>query len=100
MSAPLSRADVAKVAQLARLALTDDELERFTEQLAKVLEHAEDLRRLDVAGVAETAHPFGLTNVLRDDVLTPCLDRDVVLREAPDAEDGLFGVPRIVGEAP
>ena len=47
-----------------------------------------------------TAHPFGLINVVRDDVTRPCLDRDVVLAMAPDAEDGQFAVPRIMGEAP
>ena len=47
-----------------------------------------------------TAHPFGLINVVRDDVVRPSLDRDVVLAEAPDVEDGRFAVPRIMGEAP
>lgn len=100
MSDGLQRDDVAKVARLARLRLTDDELERFTAQLSNVLGHAQDLHRLNVDGVAETAHPFELVNVLRPDVVGECLDRDEVLAVAPDAEDGRFGVPRIVGEAP
>lgn len=100
MSGGLSRDDVAKVARLARLRLSDDELDRFTGQLADVLAHAEDLQRLDVTDVAETAHPYGLVNVMREDVVGECLDRDEVLACAPDAEDGRFGVPRIVGEAP
>ena len=100
MAAPISRADVAHVARLARLDLTDDELNRFTGQLAAVLEHAGDLAALDTAGVPPTAHPLELVNVLRDDVPRPCLDRDEVLAMAPAAEDGRFRVPPILGEAP
>jgi aspartyl-tRNA(Asn)/glutamyl-tRNA(Gln) amidotransferase subunit C len=100
MAAPISRADVAHVARLARLDLTDDELNRFTGQLAAVLEHAGDLAALDTAGVPPTAHPLELVNVLRDDVPRPCLDRDEVLAMAPAAEDGRFRVPKILGDAP
>jgi aspartyl-tRNA(Asn)/glutamyl-tRNA(Gln) amidotransferase subunit C len=100
MSEPLSRDDVAKVARLARLRLSEEELDRFTGQLAKVLQHAEDLNQLDLAGVAPTAHPFGLANVVRSDEPEQCLSRDEVLAMAPDAEEGRFAVPRIVGEAP
>jgi aspartyl-tRNA(Asn)/glutamyl-tRNA(Gln) amidotransferase subunit C len=100
MAASLSRDDVVHVARLARLALTDDEVERFTEQLAAVLEHAADVAGLDTAGVAPTAHPLDLVNVLRDDVPRPCLDRDEVLAMAPAVEDGRFRVPKILGEAP
>lgn len=96
----LSREDVAKVAALARLRLSDGELDVFTEQLAQILEHAEDIAALDLEGVAPTAHPFGLINVVREDVVEPCLDREAVLAMAPDAEDGRFAVPRIISEAP
>jgi aspartyl-tRNA(Asn)/glutamyl-tRNA(Gln) amidotransferase subunit C len=92
--------DVAHVARLSRLALTDEELERFTDQLAAVLDHAEDVAALDTAGVEPTAHPLPLRNVLRDDVPCDSLPRDVVLAAAPEAEDGRFRVPRILGEAP
>jgi aspartyl-tRNA(Asn)/glutamyl-tRNA(Gln) amidotransferase subunit C len=100
MATPISRADAAHVARLARLDLTDDELDRFTGQLAAVLEHAGDLAALDTAGVPPTAHPLELVNVLRDDVPRPCLDRDEVLAMAPAAEDGRFRVPKILGDAP
>ena len=100
MAAPISRADAAHVARLARLDLTDEELNRFTAQLAAVLEHAGDLAALDTAGVPPTAHPLELVNVLRDDVPRPCLDRDEVLAMAPAAEDGRFRVPKILGDAP
>ena len=88
------------MARLARLDVTEDELDRFAGQLAAVLEHAADLAALDTAGVPPTAHPYPLVNVLRDDVVGPSLDRDEVLAMAPAAEDGRFRVPRILGEAP
>lgn len=100
MSSPLSREEVAKVAALARLTLSDAELDMFTAQLGQVLEHADDMRALDLEGVVPTAHPFGLVNVVRADEVRPSLARDEVLAMAPDAEDGRFAVPRIIGEAP
>ncbi len=96
----LTREDVAKVAKLARLKLSEEELDTFTEQLSKVLVHAQDLNALNLEGVRATAHPFGLINVVRADVVTPSLERDAVLAMAPDVQDGRFAVPRIVGEAP
>jgi aspartyl-tRNA(Asn)/glutamyl-tRNA(Gln) amidotransferase subunit C len=100
MSSSLRREDVAKVAQLARLSLSDDELDKFTEQLGQVLEHANDMGTLNLENVVATAHPFGLINVVRDDVVRPSLDCSEVLAMAPDARDGRFAVPRIMGEAP
>ena len=100
MAEPISRADVAHVARLARLDLTDEELEMVTGQLAAVLEHAADVEALNTEGVPPTAHPLPLQNVFRDDVPRPSLDRDEVLAMAPEAEDGRFRVPRILGEAP
>ena len=96
----ISREDVAHVARLARLELTDDELETFTDQLDAVLDHAADVEALDVAGVAPTAHPFPLTNVLRPDEPGPTLDRAEVLAQAPSVEDDRFRVPPAMGEAP
>jgi len=97
---PLRREDVAHVAKLARLSLSAEELDLFTEQLGQVLEHASDMAALDLEDVVPVAHPFGLINVVRDDEVRPCLDRDEVLAMAPDARDGRFCVPRIMGEAP
>jgi len=96
----ISRDDVAHVAHLARLALSDDEIDLFAGQLAAVLEHAEDVAALDTSGVAPTAHPLPVRNVLRPDEPGPCLDREEVLAEAPQAEEGRFRVPRILGEEP
>jgi aspartyl-tRNA(Asn)/glutamyl-tRNA(Gln) amidotransferase subunit C len=100
MSERISRADVAHVAQLARLSLTDDELDLFTGQLAAVLDHARDVEALDLADVEPTAHPYPLVNIFRDDEVRPCLDRDEVLAQAPAVEDGRFRVPPILGEEP
>jgi aspartyl-tRNA(Asn)/glutamyl-tRNA(Gln) amidotransferase subunit C len=100
MSRRISTEDVAHVAQLARLRLTDAELQQFTAQLAAVLDHARDVEALDTAGVPPTAHPLPIQNVLRDDVVEPCLDRSEVLAAAPSVELDRFRVPRILGEAP
>jgi len=96
----ISRADVEHVAMLARLALTDDEIEELVGQLGSILEPATQVSALDTAEVAPTAHPIPVVNVSRADEPRPCLDRDEVLAEAPAAEDGRFRVPRILGEAP
>jgi aspartyl-tRNA(Asn)/glutamyl-tRNA(Gln) amidotransferase subunit C len=100
VSSSLSRDDVAKVAKLARLRLSDEELNMFTEQLGGVLEHAKDMNSLDLSALEPTSNPFGLTNVTREDIIWKSLDREAVLAEAPDAQDGRFAVPRILGEAP
>ena len=97
---PISRDDVAHVARLARLDLTNDELDRFTDQLAAVLEHAADVEALDVDDVAATHHPYPLENVARPDVVVPSLDRDEVLAQAPAAEAMQFRVPPVLGEEP
>jgi aspartyl-tRNA(Asn)/glutamyl-tRNA(Gln) amidotransferase subunit C len=96
----LTRQDVAHVAHLARLHLSDAELDRFTEQLAVVLDHAADVASLDLVGVPATAHAMAVTNVLRPDEPTPGADREEVLAAAPAVEDHRFRVPRILGEAP
>ena len=96
----LTRQDAAYVARLARIDLTEEELDLYAGQLAAVLDSAAQLSALDTAGVEPTAHPLPLKNVLRSDVPRPCLDRDVVLAQAPDVEDNRFRVPRILGDVP
>ena len=100
MSARLTRDAVANVADLARLNLSEAELERYTEQLGAVLDHADDVASLDLDGVPPTAHPLPLVNVLRDDVVVEGVDRDEVLSQAPSVEDRRFRVPAILGEEP
>lgn len=100
MADRITRDEVAHVAKLARLALTDEELDTFTDQLAKVLGHAADVEALDVADVPPTSHPYPLRNVLRPDEVGPTLDRDEVLAAAPSVEDHRFKVPAILRDAP
>ena len=97
MSERISTADVVKVAKLARLDLTTDEITVMTAQLDGMLEHFADMDALDLAQVEPMTQPFPLQNVLREDVVVPGLDRDEVLAVAPAAEDGRFRVPPIIG---
>ena len=100
MSARISRDDVAHVAKLARLSLADSELDTFTAQLGAILDHAADVEALDLADVEPTSHPYPLVNVLRPDQPGPTLAPEAALAGAPQAEDGRFRVPTILGEAP
>jgi aspartyl-tRNA(Asn)/glutamyl-tRNA(Gln) amidotransferase subunit C len=97
VSERISAQVVAKVARLARLDLTTEELERTTTQLAGMLEHFADIDALELDDVEPMAQPFPLANVFREDVIVPGLDRDEVLAAAPAAEHGRFRVPPIIG---
>ena len=96
--AGLGRDDVAHLARLARLALTDEELDHFAGQLSAVLDAVAEVGKADVGDVPPMTHAVPLTNVTREDVVMPSLPRDVVLAEAPAAEDDRFRVPQILGE--
>jgi aspartyl-tRNA(Asn)/glutamyl-tRNA(Gln) amidotransferase subunit C len=89
----LERAQVLHVARLARLGLTEEEVERMGEELSKVLDHVDRIRELDLEGVAPTSHAVELAGVMRADEPEPCLDREVILAAAPEPVDGGFGVP-------
>ncbi|MDR7419126.1 MAG: Asp-tRNA(Asn)/Glu-tRNA(Gln) amidotransferase subunit GatC [Armatimonadota bacterium] len=86
---------VDHVARLARLALTDEERERFAGQLGRILEYCATLDAQPIDGVPATSHVLPLTNVLRPDVVTPSLDHREVLGQAPATEQGFFKVPRV-----
>ena len=88
------------MALLARLELTDAELDTYTDQLAAIIDHAADVAALDLADVPPTAHPLPIENVLRPEVVANSLDRDEVLSQAPSVEDRRFRVPAILGEEP
>ena len=90
--------DIAKVAKLARLELSAEELERYGAQLGDILEHAERVQALPTEGVPPTSHPLPMTNAFRSDEVTGSLDRDDVLAAAPDADGPYFRVPKILGE--
>ena len=96
----ITRDDVVHVADLARLALSDEEIETFTSQLATVLAHAAEIGKLDTDGVQPTAHPVPIVNVLRPDVVVAGLDRDEVLAQAPAVADERFRVPPVLGGEP
>ena len=100
MPGHITRDDVAHVARLARLTLSDDELDTFTGQLGSILDHAADVEALDLADVPPTSHPYPLVNVWRPDEPRDAGVRDAVLAEAPSVEDGMFRVPPTMGEAP
>jgi aspartyl-tRNA(Asn)/glutamyl-tRNA(Gln) amidotransferase subunit C len=89
----ISRDEVLHVARLARLALTDDEVERLTGELGKILEAVGVVSELDLADVQPTSHPLDLVNVWADDEPRASLPLEDALANAPEAEDGLFRVP-------
>lgn len=91
----ITREEVFHVARLARLALTEEEVERFQEQLSAILEAVGKVAELDLADVEPTSHPLDLVNVLAEDQPRPSLSRDDALRNAPDPEDGFFAVPAL-----
>ncbi len=93
----LSESEVRHVALLARLSLTDGEVDVLRDELNSVLGHIDAIQQLDLSGVEPTAHSIPAVNRTREDVVSPGLDRDAALLNAPAAEGGAFVVPRIVG---
>lgn len=89
----ISRDEVLHVARLARLELTDDEVERFTEQLSAILEAVAKVSELDLTDVEPTAHPLDVVNVWAEDEPRPSLSADEALANAPDRHGGFFKVP-------
>jgi aspartyl-tRNA(Asn)/glutamyl-tRNA(Gln) amidotransferase subunit C len=91
--------DIAKVARLARLGLTPEELAEYGSQLEVILEHAARIQELPIDGVAPTAHPLPMVNALRPDEVEPTLDREEVLDQAPEREGPYFRVPPFLEES-
>ena len=96
----ISRDEVARLAKLARLALTDTELDSFAEQLDAILGYVSQVQAVDVTDVKPTGNPLKDVNVFRRDVVEECLTQEQALDQAPKAVDGRFAVPRILGEEP
>jgi aspartyl-tRNA(Asn)/glutamyl-tRNA(Gln) amidotransferase subunit C len=94
---PLTIEDVRHVAKLARLALDDEQLGRFTPQLESILEYVDQIRAVDVSGVEPMAHALPLANVLREDVVEASLPIEQVLRNAPETDGRFFKVPKVIG---
>jgi aspartyl-tRNA(Asn)/glutamyl-tRNA(Gln) amidotransferase subunit C len=98
MAAAISRDEVAHLARLSRLAVTDAELDMFAGQLDVILQAVARVGEVAAADIPPTSHSVPLTNVLREDVVEPGLTQDEALSGAPDAQDGRFRVPRILEE--
>lgn len=94
----ISRDEVARLARLARLALTDSELDSFSSQLDAILGYVSQIQAVDVTGVEPTGNPLKDVNVARPDVMVESLSQDAALAEAPATADGRFAVPQILGE--
>ena len=92
----MSREEVAHIALLARLGLSEAELERFREQLSDVIENFQVLQQVDTSDVPPTAHPIALENVMREDRVAPSLPQDEVLANAPAKEEGCFRVRAVL----
>ena len=97
-SMPITRDEVAHLAALARLDLPAAELDKFAEQLEVIIAHVAKVQEVAADGIPPMTHAAALVNVFRDDVIVPPLGAEVVLDQAPAAEQGRFRVPRILAE--
>lgn len=93
----ISEEQVRHVALLARLALTDEQVASFGDDLNSILGHIDTISQLDLTGVEPTAHPLETVNVTRADVVVPGLSRELALKNAPDSDGTAFVIPQIVG---
>lgn len=96
--ADISKDQVKHVAHLARLAVTDEEVEHLTKDLSAIIDYAEQLNELDTDQIEPTTHVLNLKNVMRKDEPKDWITREDALENAPDAEDGQFRVPSILTE--
>ncbi|MFB4165463.1 Asp-tRNA(Asn)/Glu-tRNA(Gln) amidotransferase subunit GatC [Alteribacillus sp. JSM 102045] len=94
--ARITKDQVKHVAHLARLSVSEEEVNTFTEQLDAIIGFAEQLNELDTDGVEPTTHVLDIHNVLREDEQRPSLDREEVLKNAPDHEEGQVKVPSVL----
>jgi aspartyl-tRNA(Asn)/glutamyl-tRNA(Gln) amidotransferase subunit C len=92
----ISKEQVEHVAHLARLNLTEEEKIQMTKDMEAIIEFADQINELDISDVEPTAHVIPINNVFREDVVRPSMDRDELLSNAPNKEDGCFSVPKIV----
>lgn len=96
MSTPITPEQVRHVAKLARLHLSEDQVERFTDQLGSILDYVDQLSQVDVTDVEPMAHPLEMPNVLREDEPTQPIDREQALANAPERDEAFFKVPKIL----
>ena len=94
----ITRREVEHVARLARLGLSEEEIERMRAQLDAILNYVEKLNELETRDVPPTSHAIPMTNVFREDAVRPCLSQEEALANAPDRAEAFFRVPRILEE--
>lgn len=94
----ISRDQVAHLAKLARLALSEEELQKFAGQIDDIVGHVSAVQNVDAAGVEPMSHPHSIKTTMREDVVKKTLDAEQALDQAPAVEDGRFMVPQILGE--
>lgn len=94
----ISRDQVAHLAKLARLALSEEELQQFAGQIDDIVEHVSAVQNVDAAGVEPMSHPHSIKTTMREDVVKKTLNAEQALDQAPAVEDGRFMVPQILGE--
>lgn len=92
----VSKKDVEYIANLARLEFSNSEIENFTDQLNQILQYVDKLNELDTDNVEPLSHPVENVNVFRDDILKPTVSRMEALKNAPEANDEFFKVPKII----
>jgi aspartyl-tRNA(Asn)/glutamyl-tRNA(Gln) amidotransferase subunit C len=93
----VTKKDVEYIAGLAKLTFKEEELEKFTGQLNEILAYVEKLNELDTTNVEPLSHPIEGSNVFREDVVKPSLDREEALKNAPDRSELFFKVPKVIG---
>ena len=94
----IGRDDVARLADLARIQLTEEEIARFAGEFDSIMDAVASVSEVATEDVPATSHPIAMTNVFREDVVTETLTQEEALAGAPDAQDGRFAVPQILGE--
>ena len=92
----ITKEDVVHVANLARLELSEESIDKFAGQIGEILDHVDSLKRVDTQGVSATSHAISLTNAFREDDLAGPADRDRLMANAPESEEGSFVVPKII----
>ena len=98
MTQHVTQTDVRRIAEYARIGLTDDELVQMTEDMNAIIDQLKPITEYDLAGVEPTFHPIGeLSNIMRDDVEQPGFTQEEALANAPEARDGSFVIPAILG---
>lgn len=92
----VTKKDVEYIAELARLKLNDEEIENYTVQLNEILTYVEKLNEIDTTNVEPLSHPVEGSNVFREDIVKPSIDREIAFRNAPDRSELFFKVPKVI----